>query len=284
MCSLCNAIFYPPFVSLTQIRTVIITWLPIILRIKMPAELYSNRNRQQQAEAAQYTNNNHTEKSSATYCNNIGANRRYSLLTPASPTHQELFTLTQKMREYELLCHRRGYSLREPKQPTTTAAHCVQSGDPGASGRRTRANNLCPYAFTTYPPPPNHSHMSMDGVSTEPNAYLFSLMPEECHSHLQPETAAVDADTNLEEDGTNPCCCCCCNGTGASSTHEYFVSIMQELRFITNRLRREDDLSDIIGEWKFAAIVIDRLCLIVFSTFAIISTAVCLLSAPHLIA
>jgi len=60
--------------------------------------------------------------------------------------------------------------------------------------------------------------------------------------------------------------------------------ITRELKFITNRMRREDELQEIIGEWKFAAIVIDRLCLILFSTFAVISTAVCLLSAPHLIA
>ncbi len=60
--------------------------------------------------------------------------------------------------------------------------------------------------------------------------------------------------------------------------------IVRELKFITNRMRREDELQEIISEWKFAAIVIDRLCLILFSGFAVISTAVCLLSAPHLIA
>ena len=60
--------------------------------------------------------------------------------------------------------------------------------------------------------------------------------------------------------------------------------IVRELRFITNRMRREDELQEIINEWKFAAMVIDRLCLILFTSFAVISTAVCLLSAPHLIA
>ena len=60
--------------------------------------------------------------------------------------------------------------------------------------------------------------------------------------------------------------------------------VIRELRFITNRMRREDELNEIINEWKFAAMVIDRLCLILFTTFAVVSTAVCLLSAPHLIA
>ena len=58
---------------------------------------------------------------------------------------------------------------------------------------------------------------------------------------------------------------------------------MREMRFITNRYRREDDVEGIIAEWKFAAIVVDRLCFIVFTTFAIASTAVFLLSAPHLV-
>jgi len=59
--------------------------------------------------------------------------------------------------------------------------------------------------------------------------------------------------------------------------------ILSEIRFITNRMRRDDDIRELIAEWKFAATVIDRLCLIVFSLFTVISTALCLLSAPQLI-
>ena len=59
--------------------------------------------------------------------------------------------------------------------------------------------------------------------------------------------------------------------------------ILFELKFITDRMRKEDDISEIIAEWKFAATVLDRLCLIVFSLFTVLSTVLCLLSAPQLI-
>ncbi|XP_076322928.1 neuronal acetylcholine receptor subunit alpha-7-like isoform X2 [Tachypleus tridentatus] len=60
--------------------------------------------------------------------------------------------------------------------------------------------------------------------------------------------------------------------------------ILKELRFITNRMKEDDEANDIIAEWKFAAMVVDRMCLILFSVFTIISTCVCLLQAPHLVA
>ncbi|RWS26969.1 nicotinic acetylcholine receptor subunit dalpha6: dalpha7-like protein [Leptotrombidium deliense] len=72
--------------------------------------------------------------------------------------------------------------------------------------------------------------------------------------------------------------------TNQNTTQSKEISaILKELRFITNRMRREDELQEIIQEWKFAGMVIDRLCLIVFTAFTIISTVVCLSSAPHLV-
>lgn len=71
--------------------------------------------------------------------------------------------------------------------------------------------------------------------------------------------------------------------TGSSATHKRIKEILFELRFITDRMRKTDDISEIIAEWKFAATVLDRLCLIMFSLFTVLSTAFCLLSAPQLI-
>ena len=65
--------------------------------------------------------------------------------------------------------------------------------------------------------------------------------------------------------------------------HKEIREILRELRFITNRMRKEDELQEIVQDWKFAGMVMDRLCLIVFTAFTIISTVVCLSSAPHLI-
>ncbi|XP_013789590.2 neuronal acetylcholine receptor subunit alpha-7-like isoform X1 [Limulus polyphemus] len=66
------------------------------------------------------------------------------------------------------------------------------------------------------------------------------------------------------------------------TTQRELSSITRELRFITNHLRDEDGANEIIGEWKFAAMVIDRVCLIMFTIFTMVSTFLCLFSAPHL--
>uniref|UniRef100_T1IUD0 Uncharacterized protein n=1 Tax=Strigamia maritima TaxID=126957 RepID=T1IUD0_STRMM len=68
------------------------------------------------------------------------------------------------------------------------------------------------------------------------------------------------------------------------STQRELAAILKELRFITNRMRKDDEAAEVVGDWRFAAMVVDRVCLIAFSLFTIISTCVCLLSAPHLIA
>ncbi|XP_044741671.1 neuronal acetylcholine receptor subunit alpha-7 [Chrysoperla carnea] len=59
--------------------------------------------------------------------------------------------------------------------------------------------------------------------------------------------------------------------------------ILKEIRFITDQLRKEDETSDITKDWKFAAMVVDRLCLIIFTLFTIIATLAVLFSAPHII-
>lgn len=60
--------------------------------------------------------------------------------------------------------------------------------------------------------------------------------------------------------------------------------ILRELRYITSRMRKDEQEREVVGEWKFAAMVVDRVCLIIFSAFTIISTCACLFSAPHLVA
>jgi len=73
--------------------------------------------------------------------------------------------------------------------------------------------------------------------------------------------------------------------------HEYMrlrrkhklLEILLEMKFITDRLRQEDDTKELIAEWRYAATVLDRVCLILFSLFTVLSLAICLYSAPQLI-
>ncbi|KAJ6636934.1 Neuronal acetylcholine receptor subunit alpha-7, partial [Pseudolycoriella hygida] len=70
--------------------------------------------------------------------------------------------------------------------------------------------------------------------------------------------------------------------TCLSSSAEYELAlILKELRWITDQLKKEDENSDVTRDWKFAAMVVDRLCLIIFTLFTIIATLAVLISAPN---
>lgn len=88
---------------------------------------------------------------------------------------------------------------------------------------------------------------------------------------------------------------------GSSAEYELAL-ILKELRWITDQvswgqsnnnielivmpnaqLKKEDETGDITRDWKFAAMVVDRLCLIIFTLFTIIATLAVLFSAPHFI-
>ncbi|GBM89738.1 hypothetical protein AVEN_74759-1 [Araneus ventricosus] len=74
------------------------------------------------------------------------------------------------------------------------------------------------------------------------------------------------------------------NPTSCLSYQRELSAILREVRFITKRMRDDDATQDIISEWKFAGMVVDRVCFILFTAFTVISTCVCLFSAPHLVA
>ncbi|XP_031624539.1 neuronal acetylcholine receptor subunit alpha-7-like [Contarinia nasturtii] len=85
-------------------------------------------------------------------------------------------------------------------------------------------------------------------------------------------------DENAIGDGIPPIHTC------MKSSADYELSlILKEIRFITDQLRKEDEDHDVARDWKFAAMVVDRLCLIIFTLFTIIATVCVLLSAPHII-
>ncbi|XP_020290540.1 neuronal acetylcholine receptor subunit alpha-7 isoform X1 [Pseudomyrmex gracilis] len=60
-------------------------------------------------------------------------------------------------------------------------------------------------------------------------------------------------------------------------------SILKEVQFITSRMKKNDDDDEIVSDWKFAAMVVDRLCLFVFTLFTVLATVVILWRAPHII-
>ncbi len=72
-------------------------------------------------------------------------------------------------------------------------------------------------------------------------------------------------------------------GVYPPGVHRELSLILKEIRIITDKIRDDEDTAAIENDWKFAAMVLDRLCLITFTMFTIVATIAVLLSAPHII-
>ncbi|XP_069046790.1 neuronal acetylcholine receptor subunit alpha-7a [Lepisosteus oculatus] len=70
---------------------------------------------------------------------------------------------------------------------------------------------------------------------------------------------------------------------GAHGVEHELAKILEEVRYISGRFRAQDEDGSICSEWKFAASVIDRLCLMAFSVFTILCTIGILMSAPNFV-
>ncbi|CAF1508128.1 unnamed protein product [Adineta steineri] len=57
--------------------------------------------------------------------------------------------------------------------------------------------------------------------------------------------------------------------------------IMSELKFVGDYIRKEEEEDDVSQDWKFSAMVIDRLCLVVFTIMTTIFSYLTLFSAPN---
>ncbi|XP_063764628.1 neuronal acetylcholine receptor subunit alpha-7 [Eleginops maclovinus] len=67
----------------------------------------------------------------------------------------------------------------------------------------------------------------------------------------------------------------------ASPSDPELLQILEEVRFIAGRLRGRDQGEAACSDWRFAAAVIDRLCLLAFSLFTSLCSISILLAAPH---
>lgn len=60
------------------------------------------------------------------------------------------------------------------------------------------------------------------------------------------------------------------------------LAILNELRFITHKVKADNEATEEANDWKFAAMVIDRLCFITFSLYLIVATMAIFFSAPNI--
>ena len=59
--------------------------------------------------------------------------------------------------------------------------------------------------------------------------------------------------------------------------------ILKEIKVITDKIKEDEEAASVEADWKFAAMVLDRLCLVFFTVFTIIATLAVLATAPHVI-
>lgn len=90
-------------------------------------------------------------------------------------------------------------------------------------------------------------------------------------SYLRMDAAAAVATSSA--DMSSPC----------ALAQRDLQAILREIRFVTSRMKKAEEDAEVVADWKFAAMVVDRMCLIVFTSFTIIATVAVLLSAPHII-
>lgn len=65
-----------------------------------------------------------------------------------------------------------------------------------------------------------------------------------------------------------------------SSTSGELAKLLEEVRFMTKHFQKQNVDVAICSDWKFAALVIDRLCLVAFSILTILCTVGILVLAP----
>ncbi|XP_077989123.1 neuronal acetylcholine receptor subunit alpha-7-like [Glandiceps talaboti] len=72
-----------------------------------------------------------------------------------------------------------------------------------------------------------------------------------------------------------------CNGHATMAKSRNSDAILRELTFITDHMRKEEEEAAMLSDWKFACIVMDRLCLYVFLVFTTIISFVIIFAAPN---
>jgi len=63
-------------------------------------------------------------------------------------------------------------------------------------------------------------------------------------------------------------------GAGTATAAHQLAVIVSELRQLTARVREDGRDKKVSGEWKFVAMVVDRLCFCIFTVFFVIATIV----------
>merc|ERR1719331_752758 len=135
-----------------------------------------------------------------------------------------------------------------------------------------RPSSTLPHSSHIHPHHPSHTHppqmnnMGTNGPTNGPNSWRAPSAGN------LPSLPGMNSSASEREEPNFP----------PGAIRELSL-ILKELRVITDKIRDDEDTAAIENDWKFAAMVLDRLCLLTFTAFTIIATVAVLLAAPHII-
>lgn len=152
---------------------------------------------------------------------------------------------------------------------------------------KTAVNSSTPGTYKYSHPPPHHSSTSSIQMGTIPGQATTQSTTTNGNMNLffGYHSLGTDNPAFPPSSETSP------HNVNSEQTRQTLLlehvpeisQILEEVQYIARRFREQDEGEAICSEWKFAAAVVDRLCLVAFSLFSIICTFTILMSAPNFI-
>ncbi|XP_006611528.1 neuronal acetylcholine receptor subunit alpha-7-like isoform X1 [Apis dorsata] len=233
------------------VKVVFLYWLPCILRMSRPSDK-EEREAQKSQKPSPVTGNLVTRKSIDT-----SASKSHGDLELRQRSSKSLLANVLDLEDNALASHNNllnnVYSTPGPHHHTMGHGHSHI--------------HATPHHHHSHAATPHHQHSTPLAHSSYPAAIQIGHTPHH-HPH-PPETPGPQVETILQ----NACFC----------ARNELMMILKEIKIITDQLKSEELNTKVTNDWKFAAMVIDRMCLIIFTLFTIIATITVLLSAPHII-
>lgn len=118
------------------------------------------------------------------------------------------------------------------------------------------------------------------GASTAPTTTYTDLTPVDPVS----SSGGRSTPSAVPPPGTAPKgeLSCPTHGTPLRRARNELQAILNELKFVTRKIRDDDVGTDEMNDWKFAAMVIDRLCFWIFTIYLVVATLAIFFSSPNL--
>lgn len=173
---------------------------------------------------------------------------------PSQMTRKKSFVKTNKMRDLEL---------RE-RSSKSLLANVLDLDDDFRAGAT--ANNTSNHHNSNFSRHGSSIHRHNDSEYMGSHDYRMAGHNNDFRSNNAPPSYGLVANSDPSEENTA------------------LKQILKELRFLSAKKREEDEFQEVCNDWKYAAIVIDRLCLWMFTIFTIVSTFAILFSAPNILA